>query len=68
MINIQSNDSASVQDTVKRTANGGWIYEQVKIDDATKTDWSGLHINYGFTLTKSSFKERLTSLLTLGLR
>lgn len=55
------------EDNVKRTANGGRIYELTKIDDATKTDWSGLHINYGFRLPKRTFKQRLISFFTLGL-
>lgn len=67
MINTLSNDSVSVRDNVKRTASGGRIYEQVKIDDAPRTDWSGLHINYGFTPAKRTFREILVSLLTFGL-
>lgn len=48
-----------IEQHVKRTASGGRIYEYKKVDDETRTDWSGLHINYGYTPYKPSLKERL---------
>jgi hypothetical protein len=47
------------EQNVKRTATGGRIYELSEIDNATRTDWSGLHINYGSTPHKLTFKEKL---------
>lgn len=47
------------EQNVKRTASGGRIYELSEIDNATRTDWSGLHINYGYTPHKRTFKEKL---------
>jgi hypothetical protein len=54
------------QNKVKYTPSGGRIYEQTKIDDKTRTDWSGFHINYGYRLPERTLKQRLISFITLG--
>jgi hypothetical protein len=57
------------EDNVERTATGSRIYKQCKIDNATRTDWSGLRITKASaTMPKPTLKQRLISWVTLGLR
>ena len=57
------------ENKVKRTATGGRIYDQTKIDDEARTDWSGLRITRATTyMAKPTFKQRLISFVTFGLR
>lgn len=60
---------ATQEDKVKRTANGGRIYEQTKVDDANRTDLSGIRFTKKSLPTlKPTIRQRLMSLITLGLR
>ena len=60
---------ATQEDKVKRTANGGRIYEQTNVDDANRTDLSGIRFTKKSSpIPKPTIKQRVISIVTLGLR
>ena len=54
--------------TFNRSVTGGRIYEQREIDEATRTDRSGLRITRESTpWSKITFKKRFISFVTFGI-